>query len=76
MAESTGIFNEDSLRAAIVDRWGEYGAHVEVFDHMLGLARDAAKYRAALATVHRYDDGLRASNWDGLANVIKEALDG
>lgn len=31
--EST--FDEHSLRAAIVSVWGEYGAHVLVFDYML-----------------------------------------
>jgi hypothetical protein len=36
-------FNEDSLRAAIVSVWGEYGAHILVFDHMLALARSATK---------------------------------
>lgn len=34
---STDLFNEDTLRAAIVDRWGEHGAHADVFDHMLKL---------------------------------------
>lgn len=28
------LFNEDTLRAEIVRVWGEYGAHVEVFDMM------------------------------------------
>lgn len=37
--------------------------------------QEAARYRAALVTLNRYDDGLRASNWNGLANIIKEALD-
>ena len=33
-----GSFNEDSLRADIVKVWGEHGAHIDVFDHMLTLA--------------------------------------
>lgn len=28
-------FDEHSLRAAIVERWGPAGAHVDVFDHIL-----------------------------------------
>lgn len=32
-------FNEDSLRAEIVKVWGEHGAHVEVFDRIVALAR-------------------------------------
>jgi hypothetical protein len=41
--QPTTTFNEDSLRAAIVSVWGEYGAHILVFDHMLALARSATK---------------------------------
>ena len=29
------LFNEDSLRTAIASVWGEYGAHMDVFDQML-----------------------------------------
>lgn len=28
-------FDQKALRAAIVRVWGEHGAHVEVFDHMV-----------------------------------------
>lgn len=35
------VFNEDSLRAAVVGVWGEAGAHVDVLDRIIGLARDA-----------------------------------
>lgn len=28
-------FDESSLRADIVEKWGEHGAHAEVFDIML-----------------------------------------
>lgn len=34
------IFNEDSLRADIVGVWGEHGAHIDVFDHMLKKATE------------------------------------
>jgi len=30
-------FDEHSLRADIAAKWGEYGAHIEVYDHLLGL---------------------------------------
>jgi hypothetical protein len=30
------IFNEQSLRKAIAETWGEHGAHIEVFDMLLG----------------------------------------
>ena len=29
------MFNEDSLRSDIVDKWGPAGAHVDVFDELL-----------------------------------------
>lgn len=32
-----GVFDESTLRADIVRVWGEHGAHVDVFDHMLRL---------------------------------------
>lgn len=35
----TDIFNEDSLREAIVSIWGEHGAHIDVYDHILAKAR-------------------------------------
>jgi len=31
------VFDEQTLRAEIVRVWGEFGAHVDVFDHMLRL---------------------------------------
>lgn len=34
----------------------------------------ADRYHQALMTLSRYDDSLRASNWPGLANIVKEAL--
>jgi hypothetical protein len=37
----SNLFNEASLRAAIVSVWGEHGAHIDVFDHMLGLIATA-----------------------------------
>ena len=35
------VFNEDSLRAAIVETWGEHGAHVDLFDFMLTVIRSS-----------------------------------
>jgi len=29
------VFNEDALRKDIVTKWGEYGAHIEVFDTLI-----------------------------------------
>lgn len=43
------LFNEDSLREAIVGVWGEHGAHAEVFDHVVTLARREANTRDVLA---------------------------
>lgn len=31
-------FDDASLRAAVAERWGEYGAHIDVFDHMRTMA--------------------------------------
>ena len=36
------MFNEDSLRAEVVKVWGEHGAHIDVLDHIIKLARKAA----------------------------------
>ena len=41
------LFNETSLRADIVQAWGAHGAHVEVFDHMLGMIESLRKANAA-----------------------------
>jgi hypothetical protein len=35
VAAVSELFDERKLRAAIVAVWGEHGAHVDVFDHML-----------------------------------------
>jgi hypothetical protein len=34
------LFDEQTLRADIVSVWGEHGAHVDVFDHILAALRD------------------------------------
>jgi hypothetical protein len=34
------MFNEDTLREEIVKVWGEHGAHIEVFDHILAMAKE------------------------------------
>lgn len=33
------LFNEDSLRRGIIEIWGEYGAHCEVFDTLCSSLR-------------------------------------
>ena len=35
------MFDEQALRADIADKWGEHGAHIDVFDHILKLAKKA-----------------------------------
>lgn len=35
------IFNEESLRSSIVEVWGAYGAHIEVFDMILTRMKEA-----------------------------------
>ena len=42
-------FDENSLRADIVKVWGENGAHIDVFDHMLKTLREVQ--------VHHGSDG-------------------
>jgi hypothetical protein len=37
--DGTPLFNEATLRRAIVSVWGEYGAHVTVYDHLLRQSR-------------------------------------
>ena len=36
---SNRIFNTQALRAEIVGTWGEHGAHAEVFDMLVAVAR-------------------------------------
>jgi hypothetical protein len=38
--DGSPLFNEASLRRAIVEIWGEHGAHVAVFDRLLLVARE------------------------------------
>lgn len=45
------MFNEDSLRADIVDKWGPAGAHVDVFDHLLGMVTALKEQRDTLLGV-------------------------
>jgi len=33
------MFNEDSLRADIVKIWGEHGAHIDVYDMIVKMAK-------------------------------------
>lgn len=33
------MFNEDTLREEIVAKWGEHGAHIDVYDNLVRLAR-------------------------------------
>lgn len=37
---ASAAFNEHVLRAEIVSRWGEHGAHADVYDHMARLATE------------------------------------
>lgn len=41
-------FDEKRLRADIASVWGEHGAHTEVFDHMLNLARKSSNTQGVL----------------------------
>lgn len=53
--EGQGAFDEKSLRAEIVKTWGEYGAHVVVFDMLLEAARRAShanQFPASTTNMH------------------------
>lgn len=66
--EHLPVFNEQSLRKAIIDTWGPAGAHLDVYDHILRLATD---YDRAVGDLIDERDELH--NWcDSLANGIGE----
>lgn len=52
---SPGVFNEDTLRSEIVRMWGEHGAHVDVFDHILKLAKKSEEYKIGLEQVLKFN---------------------
>lgn len=58
------LFNEDTLRAEIVKVWGEHGAHVDVFDHILKEARKTVKIREL----------VRAENFEALIEDVEEIV--
>lgn len=65
------IFNEDALRQEIIGKWGEHGAHCEVFDMLLA-GRDRLRVKvgeqhAALTTANAQLAALR--------EAVKSALD-
>lgn len=45
------LFNEVTLREAIVGVWGPAGAHVDVYDHVLKLARESHADRRSWASI-------------------------
>ena len=47
-AEGSLIFNEATLRRAIISVSGEWGAHIDVFDHMLRQIRKLGEIQAVL----------------------------
>lgn len=55
----SAVFDEHTLRADIAARWGEHGAHIDVFDHMV---REIERLRAEntrLTTFLNWQEGDR-----------------
>jgi hypothetical protein len=44
-------FNEESLRQDIIATWGPAGAHIDVYDHLLSLARVYSDLEQAVAVM-------------------------
>lgn len=55
------LFNEDSLRADIARVWGEHGAHIDVFDHMLNQARRQINTQGVLDAYKAHHDTFHAT---------------
>lgn len=60
------LFNEQTLRDEIVAKWGEYGAHAEVYDDLLKrlaeLEAEQTELLGRLETI--YEECLSTRNWD------------
>ena len=70
---SSKIFNEDSLRAAIVTVWGEHGVHAEIFDmmrqHIKNLEAAQKLNEKAFDTME-----IKATHYKMQLDLIKEKL--
>ncbi len=64
------IFNEDSLRADIAKTWGEHGAHIDVFDTILRLARAGEATVISEKSFILYED-----NGDGTTTMTLKAAE-
>lgn len=53
----SGVFDEHTLRADIAARWGEHGAHIDVFDYMV---REIERLRAEIGRLEATVTELRA----------------
>lgn len=61
------MFDESTLRAEVVKVWGEYGAHVEVFDVM---TMRAANLQAQITDLHALAESNQATI-DRLLSEVK-----
>lgn len=73
LTRRVGQFDENTLRADIARVWGEHGARVDVFDHMLGLARKAAAGPEAHPDPNEFLPRMQAAI-DDPANAAVSAL--
>ena len=48
------MFNEQTLRAAIKEKWGEYGAHMDVFDTLIRKASENAELNDKIADLQDF----------------------
>lgn len=53
MPESNAVFNEQSLYNDIVEKWGEYGAHADVYRTILKILNN---YKACIDQVKTLND--------------------
>lgn len=71
------MFDENSLRAEIVNKWGAHGAHVEVFDMLLAEAElwsrkhceEAVRVEGENLELQRKNDALQGALVDSRAEV-------
>lgn len=68
--EPLKMFNEDTLRAEIVKTWGEYGAHAEVYDHLLKLSRRAPHPEGLREALEKIRHHVEPRDTNGNADTI------
>lgn len=49
---TSALFNEDTLREEVIEKFGPAGAHIEILDDLIKKARVSHEYRECLKIAH------------------------